>query len=78
MSAAGNKAVYLPHLYQDYSIMCIYFEMSHENQVSMSFSCVNSGAIHREKRQYLRGALKELFKVLEDEPGLLGPKVDPQ
>ncbi|KAM3621969.1 uncharacterized protein V6R79_018401 [Siganus canaliculatus] len=35
---------------------------------------VNCGAVHRERRQYLRGALKELFNVLEDEPGLLGPK----
>ncbi|XP_040890168.1 nck-associated protein 1-like [Toxotes jaculatrix] len=35
---------------------------------------VNCGAIHRERRQFLRGALKELFNVLEDEPGLLGPK----
>ncbi|KAM4613658.1 nck-associated protein 1-like [Polymixia lowei] len=35
---------------------------------------VNSGAVHKERRHYLRGALKELFKVLEDEPGLLGPK----
>uniref|UniRef100_A0A673WF52 NCK associated protein 1 like n=1 Tax=Salmo trutta TaxID=8032 RepID=A0A673WF52_SALTR len=36
---------------------------------------VNSGAIHRERRGFLRNALKELVKVLEDEPGLLGPKV---
>uniref|UniRef100_A0A4W6EII4 NCK associated protein 1 like n=1 Tax=Lates calcarifer TaxID=8187 RepID=A0A4W6EII4_LATCA len=35
---------------------------------------VNCGAMHRERRQFLRGALKELFNVLEDEPGLLGPK----
>ncbi|KAL2091459.1 hypothetical protein ACEWY4_013722 [Coilia grayii] len=34
----------------------------------------NCGAIHREKRLYLRNALKELCKVLEDEPRLLGPK----
>uniref|UniRef100_A0A8C5G2L1 NCK associated protein 1 like n=1 Tax=Gouania willdenowi TaxID=441366 RepID=A0A8C5G2L1_GOUWI len=34
----------------------------------------NSGALHKERRQYLRGAMKELFAVLEDEPGLLGPK----
>ncbi|CAN9511818.1 unnamed protein product [Ophioblennius macclurei] len=34
----------------------------------------NSGAMHRDRRQFLRGAMKELFKVLEDEPGLLGPK----
>uniref|UniRef100_A0A8C2X697 NCK associated protein 1 like n=1 Tax=Cyclopterus lumpus TaxID=8103 RepID=A0A8C2X697_CYCLU len=35
---------------------------------------LNSGAMHRERRQFLRGAMMELFKVLEDEPGLLGPK----
>ncbi|XP_017264088.1 nck-associated protein 1-like [Kryptolebias marmoratus] len=35
---------------------------------------VNCGALHREKRHFLRVALKELCKVLEDEPGLLGPK----
>ncbi|XP_049894986.1 nck-associated protein 1-like [Epinephelus moara] len=35
---------------------------------------LNSGALHRERRQFLRGALRELYKVLEDEPGLLGPK----
>ncbi|XP_047438641.1 nck-associated protein 1-like [Mugil cephalus] len=35
---------------------------------------VNCGAMHRERRQFLRGAMKELFKVLEDQPGLLGPK----
>ncbi|XP_014882697.1 nck-associated protein 1-like [Poecilia latipinna] len=34
----------------------------------------NCGAMHRERRHFLRVALKELFKVLEDEPGLLGPK----
>ncbi|KAM7422883.1 hypothetical protein PAMA_010764 [Pampus argenteus] len=35
---------------------------------------VNSGAMHKERRHFLRGAIKELFKVVEDEPGLLGPK----
>ncbi|XP_012683452.1 nck-associated protein 1-like [Clupea harengus] len=34
----------------------------------------NCGGIHREKRLFLRNALKELYKVLEDEPRLLGPK----
>ncbi|XP_038149173.1 nck-associated protein 1-like [Cyprinodon tularosa] len=34
----------------------------------------NCGAMHRERRHFLRVALKELYKVLEDEPGLLGPK----
>ncbi|XP_026096581.1 nck-associated protein 1-like [Carassius auratus] len=32
------------------------------------------GAARREKRNYLRNALKELIKVFEDEPALLGPK----
>ncbi|KAL6112208.1 nckap1l [Pungitius sinensis] len=35
---------------------------------------LNCGALHRERRQFLRGTMMELFKVLEDEPGLLGPK----
>uniref|UniRef100_A0A8C2HF15 NCK associated protein 1 like n=1 Tax=Cyprinus carpio TaxID=7962 RepID=A0A8C2HF15_CYPCA len=34
----------------------------------------NCGAVRREKRNFLRNALKELIKVLEDEPALLGPK----
>ncbi|KAG1934383.1 nck-associated protein 1-like [Pimephales promelas] len=34
----------------------------------------NCGAVRREKRGFLRNALKELIKVLEDEPALLGPK----
>ncbi|XP_068598431.1 nck-associated protein 1-like [Brachionichthys hirsutus] len=38
------------------------------------YAVVNSGAIHRERRHFLRGAIKELYSVLEDEPGLLGPK----
>lgn len=55
----------------------IHYEMSHESCTSLTFSCViTRGALHRERRQFLRGALKELFNVLEDEPGLLGPKVE--
>ncbi|KAM9859039.1 nck-associated protein 1-like [Aulostomus maculatus] len=38
------------------------------------YTIVNSGAMHRERRQFLRGALMELYTILEDEPGLLGPK----
>lgn len=30
---------------------------------------------HRERRKYLRTALKELAMILTDQPGLLGPKV---
>lgn len=37
------------------------------------FSC--SGSMHRERRKFLRSALKELATVLSDQPGLLGPKV---
>ncbi|KAK0153947.1 Nck-associated protein 1-like [Merluccius polli] len=40
----------------------------------MSLCSHSSGALHRERRGFLRGALKELFNVLEDQPGLLGPK----
>lgn len=31
--------------------------------------------MHRERRKFLRSALKELATVLADQPGLLGPKV---
>lgn len=34
----------------------------------------NAGHIHREKRKFLRSALKELGLILGDQPGLLGPK----
>ncbi|XP_038642235.1 nck-associated protein 1-like [Scyliorhinus canicula] len=33
------------------------------------------GAIHRERRIFLRGAVKELSTILAEEPGLLGPKI---
>lgn len=35
-----------------------------------------SGSMHRERRKFLRSALKELATVLSDQPGLLGPKVN--
>lgn len=34
-----------------------------------------SGSLHRGRRAYLRGAVRELEVLLEDQPGLLGPKV---
>ena len=34
-----------------------------------------SGPFHRERRRYLRVALNELYQLLSDSPGLLGPKV---
>uniref|UniRef100_A0A8B9CMU3 NCK associated protein 1 like n=1 Tax=Anser brachyrhynchus TaxID=132585 RepID=A0A8B9CMU3_9AVES len=33
-----------------------------------------SGPLHRGRRAYLRGAVRELEALLEDQPGLLGPK----
>uniref|UniRef100_A0A914VN14 Nck-associated protein 1 n=3 Tax=Plectus sambesii TaxID=2011161 RepID=A0A914VN14_9BILA len=33
------------------------------------------GLIHRERRKFLRSALKELCLILSDQPGLLGPKI---
>lgn len=38
------------------------------------YAMANCGTLRREKRSFLRNALKELTKVLEDEPALLGPK----
>uniref|UniRef100_A0A8C2ECK7 NCK associated protein 1 like n=1 Tax=Cyprinus carpio TaxID=7962 RepID=A0A8C2ECK7_CYPCA len=37
-------------------------------------TCHSVKELRREKRNFLRNALKELIKVLEDEPALLGPK----
>ncbi|XP_072333764.1 nck-associated protein 1 isoform X2 [Scyliorhinus torazame] len=34
----------------------------------------HAGPLHRERRKFLRSALKELATVLADQPGLLGPK----
>uniref|UniRef100_A0A3B5K241 Nck-associated protein 1 n=1 Tax=Takifugu rubripes TaxID=31033 RepID=A0A3B5K241_TAKRU len=34
----------------------------------------HAGTMHRERRKFLRSALKELATVLADQPGLLGPK----
>ena len=39
------------------------------------YMCVVRPHIHREKRKFLRTALKELAIVFTDQPGLLGPKV---
>ena len=40
------------------------------------FICfIYSPGIHRERRKFLRSALKELALIFTDQPGLLGPKV---
>ncbi|GAB0201405.1 nck-associated protein 1-like [Grus japonensis] len=38
------------------------------------FSSLKGGSLHRGRRAYLRGAVRELEALLEDQPGLLGPK----
>uniref|UniRef100_A0AAY5KA95 Nck-associated protein 1 n=1 Tax=Esox lucius TaxID=8010 RepID=A0AAY5KA95_ESOLU len=38
------------------------------------FINIRGGLMHRERRKFLRSALKELATVLSDQPGLLGPK----
>lgn len=40
-----------------------------------SNSVQHAPLVHRERRKYLRTALKELSLILTDQPGLLGPKV---
>ena len=34
----------------------------------------NVAIVHRERRNYLRGVLKEALLILEDEPGLIAPQ----
>ncbi|XP_038199249.1 nck-associated protein 1-like isoform X2 [Arvicola amphibius] len=41
---------------------------------SKEYAIANSGQFHCQRRQFLRVAVKELETVLNDEPGLLGPK----
>uniref|UniRef100_A0A671S9S8 Nck-associated protein 1 n=1 Tax=Sinocyclocheilus anshuiensis TaxID=1608454 RepID=A0A671S9S8_9TELE len=42
--------------------------------VNIPYNDVDVGSMHRERRKFLRSALKELATVLADQPGLLGPK----
>lgn len=39
------------------------------------FCFICRGPVHKERRNYLRTALKEMSLILSDQPGLLGPKV---
>ena len=34
----------------------------------------NAGAVHRERRKFLRSAIREMALLCADQPGLLGPK----
>lgn len=46
-----------------------------EVKESHNFVMQKATNIHRERRKFLRSALKELCLVLTDQPGLLGPKI---
>uniref|UniRef100_A0AAY5F1Z8 NCK associated protein 1 like n=1 Tax=Electrophorus electricus TaxID=8005 RepID=A0AAY5F1Z8_ELEEL len=59
----------------DSFLLCRYSKRLADIKECKEHTIVNCGATHREKRHFLRHALKELIKVLEDEPALLGPKV---
>ena len=39
------------------------------------FFSFNRPAMHRERRKFLRSALRDLTLIYAEEPGLLGPKV---
>lgn len=45
-----------------------------EVKESAAVALQNAGALHKERRKFLRSALLELIQILTDQPGLLGPK----
>ncbi|CAG0879245.1 unnamed protein product [Cyprideis torosa] len=51
-----------------------YHKRSAEVKELFNASIQNSPRIHRERRKFLRTALKELGLIFTDQPGLLGPK----
>lgn len=38
------------------------------------YAAQNAGKVHKEKRKFMRTAMKELVLLISDQPGLLGPK----
>uniref|UniRef100_A0A8B9LQN1 Nck-associated protein 1 n=1 Tax=Astyanax mexicanus TaxID=7994 RepID=A0A8B9LQN1_ASTMX len=62
-----------------YAYLVFCFCYSYNKRVNDIRECKESalshaGSMHRERRKFLRSALKELATVLADQPGLLGPK----
>lgn len=55
-------------------VVIIYNSYWCKRNINLSF-VVYRPAIHRERRKFLRSALKELALIFTDQPGLLGPKV---
>ncbi|CAL8105746.1 unnamed protein product [Orchesella dallaii] len=45
-----------------------------EVKEAFNFAVNNAALMHRERRKFLRTALKEMALVMSDQPGLLGPK----
>lgn len=56
-------------------VLCAYIFLLREAWETCDDLFLYSGSMHRERRKFLRSALKELATVLSDQPGLLGPKV---
>lgn len=44
-------------------------------QDAAALAVTTRGPVHKERRNYLRTALKEMSLILSDQPGLLGPKI---
>uniref|UniRef100_A0A671SA15 Nck-associated protein 1 n=1 Tax=Sinocyclocheilus anshuiensis TaxID=1608454 RepID=A0A671SA15_9TELE len=57
---------------QSSSCLCLFRDELYLYFFKSFFS--SRGSMHRERRKFLRSALKELATVLADQPGLLGPK----
>lgn len=55
-----------------YSIVMLLF--SERTKMFSCLWCLYRPLLHRERRKFLRSALKELCLILTDQPGLLGPK----
>ncbi|KAG8176652.1 hypothetical protein JTE90_009846 [Oedothorax gibbosus] len=65
------------HLYvqQFFESIKSYSKRVTEVKECYSYAIQHSCLVHRERRKFLRSALKELCLILADQPGLLGPKV---
>lgn len=70
------SASHSPHLHlPSASVFCTTSgELVREGKAIFSTLSFLSGQFHCQRRQFLRTAVKELETVLNDEPGLLGPK----
>uniref|UniRef100_A0A672KKC4 Nck-associated protein 1 n=1 Tax=Sinocyclocheilus grahami TaxID=75366 RepID=A0A672KKC4_SINGR len=75
--SAEDLFVNIPYNDVDVFVFSVFY--SYNKRVNDIRECKESalshaGSMHRERRKFLRSALKELATVLADQPGLLGPK----